>query len=249
MEKKSHIHFAYIIGFLVVIIILFATVKWGEIPDLVKYITFALTLTSLVLAVLAIIYAFFSNSSISGTVSSLQKLSEQVSNTTSELAKATNELKQEVAVIPVELRSVKGGLEELKEYSQKRDAQKELPSADAALDQIVNPFLARASNHGLWMLRSCKESFEKKIAFDQYKLTSEIPRLDSEYSYGFLVAVSSVGLLAFTVAKGRLINMTRFNESLLQGIDKEISKRRETGTKEHQDMIDEVIEAIRNYFK
>jgi hypothetical protein len=61
MEEKYKIHIGYIFSILLAAIIILVTVKWGEIPRLVELIAFALTLTSLVLALIAIAYAVYSN--------------------------------------------------------------------------------------------------------------------------------------------------------------------------------------------
>ena len=71
METKYKIHVFYILSILIAIIIILITVRWSEVPKLVDYITFALTVTSLALALLAIIYSMYSNTTLSETVSSI----------------------------------------------------------------------------------------------------------------------------------------------------------------------------------
>ena len=71
METEYKIHTGYVFFILIAIIIGLVTVKWSEIPKLVDYLTFALTATSLALAVLAIVYAMYSNTSFSQTISTL----------------------------------------------------------------------------------------------------------------------------------------------------------------------------------
>ena len=65
MNKDYKIHSFYILLILVSIIIGLVSVNWSQVPKLVEYITFALTVSSLILAILAIVYSVYSNSSIS----------------------------------------------------------------------------------------------------------------------------------------------------------------------------------------
>src|SRR5256885_13949970 len=103
MEEKYKIHAFYILTILIAVIIILLTIRWTGIPNLVEYITFALTLTSLVLAALAIIYAFYSNSSFSQNISTLNNVSRDVSDTAKELSKATNNLSLQIESIPSQL--------------------------------------------------------------------------------------------------------------------------------------------------
>ncbi|WP_319238025.1 hypothetical protein [uncultured Propionivibrio sp.] len=59
------IHFFYVTTILVAVIILVATTKWTELPKFTDYLSTAATITSLMLGLLAIIYAYISNDSLS----------------------------------------------------------------------------------------------------------------------------------------------------------------------------------------
>ena len=59
MTDKAKIHVTYIISILIIVIILLLTIRWGHISELVQLIGFAVTLTSLVAGLIAIIYSFY----------------------------------------------------------------------------------------------------------------------------------------------------------------------------------------------
>lgn len=61
----------YITVILVVTIIILLTARWEEISELVKLITFGLTLTSLFLSLVAIIFSIFSNFSFTKSAANL----------------------------------------------------------------------------------------------------------------------------------------------------------------------------------
>lgn len=100
MERYARIHVTYIIGILLFIIAALATVKWHGIPDLVGYLSFALTLTSLILAILATAYAIYANTSLGAVLARLTSSSESLTSTASHLAGATTELAGKVGSIP-----------------------------------------------------------------------------------------------------------------------------------------------------
>ncbi len=101
------IHSYYIGGILVAIIVGLLTIQWGSIPDLSDRISFALTLASLLLAILAIVYSIMSSSSWAQTIGTLRGISDDVTVTTAELGEATANLREEIKSIPERL----GGLE------------------------------------------------------------------------------------------------------------------------------------------
>lgn len=65
--EKAKIHFWYIIAILVAIIIFLIVNNFGNNIELVGYVSFAATIASIFLAVISIIYAFYSNSQLSQT--------------------------------------------------------------------------------------------------------------------------------------------------------------------------------------
>ena len=108
MEKYKlyRIHFIYTIGILILSIIGLMTVKWGQIPKLVEYITFALTLTSLTLSLLAIIYSLVSNGRLSESIGSLDSVTKDVLSSSSTLSEVTKELDRKVDDIPQSLKTM-----------------------------------------------------------------------------------------------------------------------------------------------
>ena len=76
------------------------TVNWVKIPNLVEYIAFAATLVSIVLGLLAIIYAFFSNSTFSMNISALSSIAQQISNNSNTLKEAVLAVQHHAEEIP-----------------------------------------------------------------------------------------------------------------------------------------------------
>jgi hypothetical protein len=59
MDKNSKIHFFYIVGILLAIIIILLTNNLGANDKVLNYTTFAMAISSILLAIITIIYSFF----------------------------------------------------------------------------------------------------------------------------------------------------------------------------------------------
>jgi hypothetical protein len=92
-ESKISIHFFYVTFILLSIIILLATFKWTELKDFTNYISTAATITSLVLGILAIIYAYISNDSLSQTNGALRDTAEGAKDATALVKSLLNDFK------------------------------------------------------------------------------------------------------------------------------------------------------------
>jgi hypothetical protein len=77
-RRLLRLHFLYVSGILGGISIVLATYEWTSLSGFTEYLSVAANMTSLVLAVLAIILSFLSSDSLSGTLSSLLRTSNEV---------------------------------------------------------------------------------------------------------------------------------------------------------------------------
>jgi hypothetical protein len=151
MDRPSKIHVAYILGILLAVIVILVTVKWHGIGDLVGYFSFALTLASLILAVLATAYAIYSNASLASVLGQLTASSGSLALTSGKLEASTSELSAKVAGIPGSLEGISQEVREinvlLKDLSEKSMAPVENtdPSATQKTDRpIAERVLAHA---------------------------------------------------------------------------------------------------------
>ncbi len=89
------IHFFYVTLLLAGLLILVVTYQWTKLPGFTDYLGAAATITSLVLAVLAIIFSFVSNDSLSNVLGRLIRSSEDVERASDQIgavAKTAQEL-------------------------------------------------------------------------------------------------------------------------------------------------------------
>jgi hypothetical protein len=107
MEEEYKIHTFYILLILISIIIGLITVKWSDIPKLVEYMTFALSVTSLVVGILAISYGVYSTSTFFQSSSAISTASTEITANSTQLTRTTEELARKVGEIPSLLVGVK----------------------------------------------------------------------------------------------------------------------------------------------
>ncbi|MCL1135642.1 hypothetical protein [Shewanella hafniensis] len=97
--KKSGIHFFYIIAILVVLLVIMLAYNFSENKELVAYISFAATISSLILATFAIFYAVHSNSNISSLSNELKVSSNIIMESSNGIRISSDELKAVTADI------------------------------------------------------------------------------------------------------------------------------------------------------
>lgn len=233
MEEKYKIHASYILCILIAIIIGLATVKWTEIPKLVDYLTFALSVTSLVLGVLAIVYGFYSTSAFSQSSSALITASHDISKTSTEMTRTTNELASKVDTLPNLINAVGEQVEitqgMLKDYGEKPVPQSATNVGDTTPGDtiqsvsVLTTFLNRSSILGLLILYACLLSLSKARPFNLEDLSKETTGLAkysrdvSRYWIGYLIASNASGIFSYSMEKG-IVTVRRLDEHLKKNI-------------------------------
>lgn len=82
----TRIHFSYVIGILVGLLVLVSTDRWTGQQNFTEFLTNAATMTSLVLGLVAIFYSFISNDGLSKSLGNISKVSEDITATRQSLA-------------------------------------------------------------------------------------------------------------------------------------------------------------------
>lgn len=110
METNERLHyrynFFYITVILVLTVILLITTEWGSIPQLVSMFSFGLTLTSLFLAFIAIIYSIVSNTNFSRYIGNLQEVSSSISESSQKIDDTANNLGERIKGLPIMIQEV-----------------------------------------------------------------------------------------------------------------------------------------------
>lgn len=217
MEEKYKIHAFYILATLITIIIILMTIQWSAIPNLAEKISFALTLASLVLAALAIGYAVYSNTTFSQTISTLNTVAGNVSDTAKNISAAASELSQKIETIPSRLESMEGKVDQtnilLQQFSERGEIQPPSEQDKIAASEIVDSFIEKSSPVGLLMLYAYTLAYTQNKKFNVKELISTLTNIDINYARGFIVAARSAGLIDST-STDFVVTVSYVNEKL-----------------------------------
>lgn len=215
--KIFKIHIFYVIGFLLFVIIGLLTIQWSEITDLVNYITFALTLSSLVLSILAIVYSFISNSRFSETMGVLNNVSKDVLDSTIKLNTVTDDLSRQVEIIPIHLKNVEDQTEKthqlIESIQQVKENSVESVSTKNGQLSSAKGFLISSSFNGKKLLFACSLSFSSKKNF----VLNDLFDSSKDYMWGFFIATTSMNFFKYTETN-KVILITDINNEIIDNI-------------------------------
>jgi hypothetical protein len=205
MEKHIKVHITYIIGILIAIIVGLITVKWGNIPNLVELFSFALTISSIILAILAIAYAVYSNTSFGKNIAVLDKASDDIGNSTKYLEEISNDIHDKFNDLPELLKTLHQKTDSnqsiLNDLSKQRLEQK---SAITKLDDVIEgdyikTIVTNSSISGLYTLYVLKLAREAKKKFTYQDVTEKM-KLNADFFRGVLAPIQALGLTKLDVS-------------------------------------------------
>lgn len=229
-------HLYYILGyfaFIVVGLITYIVVGRGQPSALEKYISFAATFSSLILAVIAIIYAIVSN----------QKGAEQygrITDATVGISRVSGQLDASVEALASTSRTIEKSFSDMTRRLQRVEdiTQETQRVAHDAFDKMANgiggdpakkmnlnvvEFCKRSSFYGQCALLACVYAVKHQKDFSAVDL---VPT-DKGYLYGFLMAAKACGIVDARRdgVDGVGIKVTRVDESVTKHIGKIIVER------------------------
>lgn len=221
MNTTAKVHVTYVIGILIAVIISLVTVRWGSVPDLVNLLTFALTLTSIVLALLAIVYAFLSNTSLAQSLGQLGSVSNDVARSSESLAVSAQDLQGKIGQIPAIMGKVSDQVAATHELVRGMSNQESAQVIDHHLETASRDgaaMVAIASPVGKVALLMAAGSFQQKRAFEMRRLCDETGfDMHREYIWGWMMALDAIGSIDIRVAKG-VSTVVEYDEALLKAI-------------------------------
>jgi len=233
METKYKIHFFYIISILLIIIIILSTLKLSSNSDVIKYISFASTIASLILALLAIVYAYFSNSTFSKNITLINDVSNELKQNTENLTTISEVIEKDIKNLPKAIDGMGKKVENIpnliKELTLKEPIKDKKKSSDSELHispELINEFNEYSSFSGLLCLYAVKIAFEKKVPFNFIDFSEKTNYVSKEYAHGYLMATSSIGIFDYNESKD-IWNITELNKTTQETIKQALTKRGE----------------------
>jgi hypothetical protein len=206
--KRRKLHERYILGILLSILIGVLTVKWSEVPKLTEYLGFALTLASLLLAIIAIGYAIYSNHGLETNLGSLVATVADVKVIASSLSASSTLLSTDMQVLAETTGGIGQRISEIAENTKNQEQRKQMAEMpDVAVHdskaEIAKPenartydlklFSATSSINGRTLLFLLTIAFLNKKALNLRDLFTEVGKPE-DYYWGFVVACACAKL-------------------------------------------------------
>lgn len=229
-DRINKLHFLYIVGILIGIIIVLLTIDLANNQNLFNYLSFALTFTSLFLSLLAIIYAFYSNSSFFDTISILNKSSNDIARNSKSLEEITKELDEKFERFPLLMKEIEKKVDLTNafladQYERNNIAPNDETNEDLP-QSIIDSFFKYCSTIGLYALYATYLNYKNGKSFTLKALNELTEMLPAEYTYGFLTSVSSFGVFARQDYSDNW-DVTSFNKQISQKIQAIVHARAE----------------------
>lgn len=196
--SKRTIHEVYVGVILVAAIVILAAVKWYQIDRLVELISFALTISSLVLAIMAIGYSIFSGTGIERSVGNLLTAVSSIRSSATDMDALRTVLSNDIRAlgdaigsIATTVTSQSGMLAALAEGRAASEAP-QIPGDAVATVRLTDTkyLLDRGSMLGGHVVLAVARCRERKTAIDIAK-AAEGTSLDLQYLLAYLVALSA----------------------------------------------------------
>lgn len=234
MENRE-LHYKYVISYLLIGLI--AAIGFGlfDVPYLVDKISFALTITSLVLGVVAIIYTFISANKQDTQLNKLIETNFSISTASTEIKNAARSLTDQIETIPPRFDKVDAKLELMSQAS--------LATASSTAQSLVTestdgpassgePSLSYLASYlvdlpyaGIAAFYLFHKAYLEDTIIDE-KLIEKISGLHFDFFFGILTSAGAAGFLKITYKNGALHPVSEtavMSENIRELIDKVIA--------------------------
>lgn len=214
-------HEGYILFILLSILIGVLTVRWSDVPKLTDYLSFALTLASLLLAVMAIGYAIYSNQGLETNLASLVSSITSVKEIASSLSASSLALSTDLHSLSQTTGGIDKRITEIAESARVQDQKKQAvietdTTAPVSTSFDLEQFAQRTSSNGRHVLFALAIAFLNKREMNMREYFKETG-MAGDYNYGFLVATSSAEIYDGTseIVKVRVDTFSGADEKFL----------------------------------
>ncbi|WP_299463716.1 hypothetical protein [Mucilaginibacter sp.] len=231
------------------IIISLLTFNYAPNTQLSNYVSFAATISSLILAILAIIQGFFSNNSLSDTVNNLNNSSTQIVNNANKLEEIIQGFDDRLKDIPDAIKQLGDKIETSNTFLTPSSSSEPVKSEFS--EAFYLHFKETTSSIGALLLYFSIKSFKNKKPFSIEGL-DQIMRTNStdiqSYCYGNIIALNSLSVITVKITRNPNLefSVSYINEVFLDFENFLITK--EEFKKGNKAKIKQGIAYIDNYF-
>lgn len=245
-DERPKIHMYYISGlciFIILELVTYICVNNDNATDIVSYISFASTLSSLFLSVVAIIYAIVSNNKGEAQYQKIDRASDKISTSLDRFSFLSENLSGNISSILAKLDEIKNISDETNKAINQSNQQNHPDQTASLVDTIIDGFINGGSFFGNLCLLACVYSKEKEKPFTTAQL---IPGF-SEYLYGYIIASSALQIIRTHVVNDHFV-VDIVNPTLKSKLITNINNYIETSNVDQKEYNRNLLKNIRNLF-
>jgi len=248
---KNAVHFIYIIIFLIITIILLIVSKFGNQSQLVNYVSFALTLTSLILGLISIGYSFLSNTTFTNNISSINNAANRLDTSSNKISEISEVLNNRLDEIPNLIKIIENKVDSthtavIAYYGNSRQPEQ----IESFANNIIDNVLLTTSISGAFILYTlaCTQIKNKSIKLEDIESITDV---QNNYAYGYIVSAFSFGIFQLSDVDftNNPIKISNMNDYLLQNIDARIKTIIENTSLPQKDVFTTRYNVINGYFE
>lgn len=245
-DERPKIHMYYISGlciFIILELVTYICVNNDNATDIVSYISFASTLSSLFLSIVAIIYAIVSNNKGEAQYQKIDRASDKISTSLDRFSFLSENLSGNISSILAKLDEIKNISDETNKAINQSNQQNHPDQTASLVDTIIDGFINGGSFFGNLCLLACVYSKEKEKPFTTAQL---IPGF-SEYLYGYIIASSALQIIRTHVVNDHFV-VDIVNPTLKSKLITNINNYIETSNVDQKEYNRNLLKNIRNLF-
>lgn len=245
-DERPKIHMYYISGlciFIILELVTYICVNNDNATDIVSYISFASTLSSLFLSVVAIIYAIVSNNKGEAQYQKIDRASDKISTSLDRFSFLSENLSGNISSILAKLDEIKNISDETNKAINQSNQQNHPDQTASLVETIIDGFINGGSFFGNLCLLACVYSKEKEKPFTTAQL---IPGF-SEYLYGYIIASSALQIIRTHVVNDHFV-VDIVNPTLKSKLITNINNYIETSNVDQKEYNRNLLKNIRNLF-
>jgi uncharacterized protein YoxC len=216
-QEKRILHYRYWLCILVFILIEVIALQYGDQQYISEKLNFGLTLVSAVLAVFAIYLTVTFNGQFSKNVSDLNSINDGIKEASKVLLSSTEQLKNNVNVIPDAIKSINEKVELTHLLLEKNI---NVPKSVTNKEEIkwnndsITLFFTTGPKIHMAYVYLLATTYHKGIELKKSVLIEKTPSINFDFLLGYMCALSAVNIIDFVYIEETL-KITYFNKNLL----------------------------------
>lgn len=231
-HEKKHLSYKLIVSFLVFLLVILLTHKFYANDNIFNFMSFASAIISIILAVLTIIYSYYTNGTTSSSVEKMGESAKKIEGTLLKVNEATqsykesaDSLKNNIATLLSTINHVDQTAEKLLTAQGINNISNSKALNEAMTPDIVDNFVSLSSQAGNILMYASIKACDKNVNLDLNSIWNE---KEIEYCVGFLIAAKSAGLFNLKVRahiNKKEVEIQEYNPALKEALKSLFSKK------------------------